>query len=138
MVINATFKIKHSKIERYARKRIKHKCSMWKENSVSRDHCFASIQFNSILFRYKIRHTCKYNNSYVTGSDILSLMEPKIGNFVFHIFMYISVFTADFQKHNEFAPRITAKNSKIHTNPIFYLRCLNFHYSGSWHLFSLI
>ena len=52
-------------------------------------------------------------------SDILSFMEPKIGNFVFHIFMYISVFTADFQKHNELRLRITAKNSKIHTNPIF-------------------
>ena len=35
---------------------------------------------------------------YVTGCDILSLTEPKIGNFVFHTFMYISVFTADFQK----------------------------------------
>ena len=43
MVINATFKIKHSKIERYARKRIKHESSMRKENSVPRDHCFASL-----------------------------------------------------------------------------------------------
>ena len=50
-------------------------------------------------------------------------MEPKIGNFVFHTFMYINAFTADFQKLNELAPRITAKNSKIHTNPIFHLRC---------------
>ena len=59
----------------------------------------------------------------MTGSDILSLMEPKIRNFDFHIFMYISVFIADFQKHNELAPRITAKDSKIHTNPIFHLHC---------------
>ena len=56
-------------------------------------------------------------------SDILSLMEPKIGNFVFHTFMYISVFTEDFQELSELATKIIAKNSKIHTNLIFHLRC---------------
>ena len=36
------------------------------------------------------KHICLIS-IYVTGSDILSLMEPKIGNFVFYTFMYIIV-----------------------------------------------
>ena len=43
VVINATYKIKPFEIERYARKSIKHGCSVWIENSVPQDHCFASL-----------------------------------------------------------------------------------------------
>ena len=56
-------------------------------------------------FRQSIAESQDILSQIVTGSDILSLMESKIGNFVFHIFM----FTADFQKPNELAPKITAK-----------------------------
>ena len=41
--IVAVFKIKHSKLKGTQEKRIKHEYSVRKENSVPRDHCFASL-----------------------------------------------------------------------------------------------
>ncbi|MEW8548140.1 MAG: hypothetical protein AB2693_31945, partial [Candidatus Thiodiazotropha sp.] len=66
----------------------------------------------------------------VTVSGILSLMEAKLGNSVFDIFIFISASRMDFEKYKAIALRITAKESPIRTNPIFLFsfHCLDILY----------
>ena len=63
MVMNATFKIKHWKSKRYARKSIKHECSVRIENSAPQDPVWQNLVMphsdrrDGIFIRTS--HTCK-------------------------------------------------------------------------------
>ena len=79
--MNATSKNKTFEIERYARKRIKHECSVRIENSIPRDRCFASLGKASWCktvtlgteFSIRTSHPCKILIFYPNQKPWISL-----------------------------------------------------------------